>query len=631
MKRYSTLAFALLALSIAACGQTSIAQSEADSPTTTDAKDNVYSKVFEQIQATAKVGKDDAYTAATKYLPTRNSSVAPSDLRDLITTWKNAGQKRVSSEFHADAGQLSLTWHSSMSVIAKSDKGLKALDAKMKAYGLKAIEKPSLPHLTIRFDEYQRRQRPPRTSVFQRRTGDVLEQVVVDVQGGLVGGDFESVVNVDWSVSMPFVGPPPSLDQLASAIPQFQLRTTGPNDESLLAIVRHQPIYQTAIEAPRQQKARPSTGYSGLFSRDLCEQYEAELKRLGYRDKRTFERENFKQVMWHRFDDDAYANVITYKNQKTATLSYEAPRRHRREPMPLDQLTFKHATSKEVIRLTQEFGSKTATPKWLVDSLGGRNDGHFGAKWQTLGRDEQWTWSDPSHARRPLGRSIHAIRIYGTLDQTQKNRVHSVTLAAKRCPAEGWCCRFTLKTLPDGKLYGHFAFARYLADNERPISTFAVNSGAEYFSVTKQYGGTKYRMAVVNKYENLLRDVSKSPESMRDTITKKMDQLLAEFGRGIESGKAISSAELMEAKNARLRLPNGQSFVAIPPEPAPPREAMPSGRKLTAEEKKELNEQATKTVEIRKAYIKEHYRELHAALEQTFPIADLGSGSKSVC
>ncbi|MBM83030.1 MAG: hypothetical protein CMJ78_20915 [Planctomycetaceae bacterium] len=589
--------------------------------------DAEFSQLFAKLMKAAEVGTDTTYRRLVARHGLRSSLTAPQRLRTLLN-WQSSAGHHVRGDYRYEDGYIVLTWTGGFKVREEFEEAQPILLKKSKSLPFQQTPSPTLVHAKRLFDEQNRRSRPPTTMSFVRKSGDVVEEIVADTNGGLVGGNYESSILLHWCVACPFAGTPPSLAQLKKSCPDFEAQAVAERDIPLLKVVENQPVFETALRSQRHKKYTGVQGFKGFFNANLRKPFVAELIKLGFKVNKAYKLPSGNtQYMWHRYSDDTYANVITTDREGQVRLTYTPPRRKPRETVDVETLEFQNPSDRELFLTAHREIQRIAKKSWTIDPIGGWEDTDYFGRWFSIGRYENWMWSSLQYDRRPPGRGVQSIILTGSRDHTNNDSVRAINLQAKWCPpATGWSARIELNTQTlDHQIAGFLCLAHYEEKAENPAKILRVSLRSDAFGVTKTFGNTTYSIHSVVPHEAELDKLAKFPESFRDTIVGWIDGVTKKLEEGLESGKAVTSAFLVAQQKRPRPLLGAKAFAAIPPEPRPrePVIRKVSKRKLTAEEKMLVLKEATEFADARKKMLLENYEEMHRALIQAFPIGKL--------
>ena len=588
------------------------------------ASDAEFRQLFTKLMDTADVDSDAVYRQRVARHGLRSSLTAPRGLRKLLN-WKNSAGHLVRGNYRCEDGYIVLTWTGGFKILEEFDEAQPSLRKKIQGLSVQQAQSPTLMHAKRLFDEQNRRSQPASTMCFVRTDGDVIEEVIADTNGGMVGGRYQSSILVHWCVAHPFDGTPPSLDQLKNTCPAFEAQVVVNRDLPLLQVVENQPVFETNLRSRQHKKYKGVQGFGGHFGSKLRKPFVAELIKLGFALNKAIPlSKGGTQYMWHRHTDDTYANVITTNREDRVRLTYSPPRREPRKTIEVEALEFQHTSDRDFFLTAHQEIQTMVKKTWTIDPVGGWNDSDYFGRWFSTGRYEQWMWSSLQYDRRPPGRGVQSLSLRGSRDRTNHNSISSVHLKAKWCPpAAGWSARVDLRTQTlDHRIGGALAFALYDDNHEHPTKTIHIPLRSHSFATSKRFGNTDYSIGAYIQHEAELHRLAKSPESFRDTIVGWIDGVIKQLEQGLESGKAVNSAFLVTRQSPPRPL---SVFAAVPPEPRPrePVVRKVSQRKLTDEDKKIVIQEAAQNAELQKKQLLEHYEQMHRALIQAFPVGKL--------
>jgi hypothetical protein len=107
-----------------------------------------------------------------------------------------------------------------------------------------------------------------------------------------------------------------------------------------------------------------------------------------------------------------------------------------------------------------------------------------------------------------------------------------------------------------------------------------------------------------------------SPESLRDAAVARLSDMRKRAATVVKSRRGVRALNTESYRGASNRGRHRSQFLLATLRPAP----RPSNRPLSDEEEEKLIEKAHATIDDRIVFIREHYRDLHAALLNTFPL-----------
>lgn len=297
----------------------------------------------------------------------------------------------------------------------------------------------------------------------------------------------------------------------------------------------------------------------------------------------------------------------------------------------LDQLRFLDEALGEKLRRMDAAANRIAGPTWhrrpystFTSPLA---QGVYFAEWATFadanGRNP-WNYHGPEEA--------HCIDLSAFFDPKEPATVKGIGLSARWKPGRaGWAA--TLRYVSNqgrgagarGREEFNFSFTPFEDKGMARVDPVTTNAFGErrtrrarmdfsyrggWFSDIHLIGDTLYSFSVsapapaVGQLDAEVLRILASPESMRDFAAAQQETLVKRLKEDIPSGRALTRAEMAN------RVPSRRG------------EDARSTRKLTAEEKQLVLDDALVGVQWQLDCIRRDYKEMYAVLEHTFPIRE---------
>ena len=601
-----------------------------------------YKKLIDLLLTSADVGIDEEYQASFSPYIKGTIDPAPKLMRNTFTTWDKTGSPNVRINYRYDQKlkRIILVWEGSQSLKEFDfDTTHLKLKKQLASYGLNQTLTPELSHIKEEYDRrkdsWKRippRKEEPRIFCFQQRAGNVLEEVLA-WSDPLTGGSYRGRNNLIWAVSVKTDFAPPTFGQLPQICDYFEKPVVSAHDASLWEFVNRQPVL---ITKPKPIKSFPEGKYSGFrvaVPADAREDYEAELKKLGFEMRIPVRRDypKFIDYEWHRFADGASGIVSDYKEKPIVYLSYN-PRdkdpSQAAQPVILEEVNFATEADRELYRAFFDEAKQLVKPDWTQTGLvGGKLSCLFRAR--TLGWYEYIDRVKEDATGRHPDKKIHLLRLTaGRAFATSKSQTpEELNLAARwasEAEIEGWSAGFSLSCNLRTDQYpwsGRFQFHHYGKGEEYPIKSYPVNTRyLEYRSVEK-FEGVQYQIIIVLQRPTLkVEELIASPQAFKAVLIDQLSNFNEFIRKEVEEDRSVHSARKISSLEIQ-HIEKGQVFASLLKEPI--RKKMPepqSDRKLTEKEKVQIIQKATASLNAKKQFINENYEEMYAALLKSFPL-----------
>jgi hypothetical protein len=299
------------------------------------------------------------------------------------------------------------------------------------------------------------------------------------------------------------------------------------------------------------------------------------------------------------------------------------PREKERPAVALSDLQFSGATVLAKFRRIDAAAAALAKPEWSIrpyrDSAYSGGPGLFVAEWcQRVDRRGQCDCT--LQAARPN----HGISLAAQSLKPGKT-IDGLSLRTTYLPASGWGVDIEYTTYGGEAALGEMFNLRFHHDKFNPKDSnsndCALNLVNSYYSTSRRYGDLVYRFQVSTH----------GTSSWAGDARASRDPLVEKYYSSAKSFRETALAELDSLeKYAREQIPSGKAVISVKDHSnvssaEPPREVglSPGGDKsLTKTQTDAILQAALMEIDRRRAIVREHYEEQHAALKAAFPLLE---------